>query len=76
MLWIVPTSAADLAATPGQSVEIAAGNKPSAVAPISSVSGRRGDASPQRDHRANVSDRNYFGSWCKKQFVLLLGIAY
>jgi len=84
MLWIVPASAADLAATPGQSVAIEtptalAGNKPSTVARISSIlhtSGRRGEANAQRDRHASVSDRNYFDSWCRKQFVLLLGIAY
>jgi hypothetical protein len=84
MLWIVPASAADLAVTAcdsfsGELRSAVTGKKPLTTARISSAlrPAQRGrTASPQPERQASTSERNYSDIWYRRQFVLLVGIAY
>jgi hypothetical protein len=82
MLWIVPASAADLAVTAcdslsGELRSAVTGKKPLTTARISSALRpvqRDRTSSPER--QASTSERNYSDVWYRRQFVLLVGIAY
>jgi hypothetical protein len=84
MLWIVPASAADLAVTAcdslsGELRSAVTGKKPLTTARISSAlrpAQRDRTASPQPERQAGTSERNYSDVWYRRQFVLLVGIAY
>jgi hypothetical protein len=84
MLWIVPASAADLAVTAcdtfsGEIRSAVTGKKPLTTARISSAlrpAQRERTPVSQPERRAAPSERNYSDVWYRRQFVLLVGIAY
>jgi hypothetical protein len=85
MLWIMPASAADLAVTARQSVSTefrssVSGKKALTAARTSRVrhfsAQRDKSASAQRDRQASSGERNNSEIWYRRQFVLLVGVAY
>jgi hypothetical protein len=85
VLWVAPASAADLAVTACEpvSTEIrsaVSGKKALTTARTSSVlhSSVQRDkaASSQRDRQASSGERNNSEIWYRRQFVLLVGVAY
>ena len=85
MLWIVPASAADLAITACESVgteirSAVSGKKALTAARISSglhsSVQRDKTASSQRDHHISSGERNNSDVWYRRQFVLVVGVAY
>ena len=85
MLWIVPASAADLGITSclpdaGGMRSLTSGKKALTAARTSRVlhfsAQRDKSASAQRDRQASSGERNNSDIWYRRQFVLLIGVAY
>jgi hypothetical protein len=84
VLWIVPASATDFAVTAcasdGTEVRSATAGKKALMGErySSVVPPLHGDriAKFQRHRHARYVDRNYYDTWYRRQFVLMLGVAY